>query len=129
MPGYEQPLFVKHLTQMTVLDGEYELRPGITIIPTPGHTHGSQSVLVDTPNGRYAITGDFCFLQENWTTGIMIGRYSSCQEWYGSYDNECSFSLHFCYSKIVQSCKKFFFLRYFSARVWLSSGAVVSRRW
>src|SRR3954452_6417050 len=30
-------------------DGEAEVLPGIRLLPTPGHTNGHQSVLVDTP--------------------------------------------------------------------------------
>lgn len=85
MKGYEQPPFLNHMSLMEPVDGEYELCPGITMVPTPGHTHGSQSVLVDTKEGLYAITGDFCFLRENWEKGIMIGTYCSCKEWYDSY--------------------------------------------
>ena len=32
-------------------DGEAEVLPGIRLLPTPGHTTGHQSVLVDTPDG------------------------------------------------------------------------------
>src|SRR5688500_204238 len=32
-------------------DGEAEVLPGIRLLPTPGHTDGHQSVLVDTPDG------------------------------------------------------------------------------
>lgn len=84
--GYENPPFLRHIHQMEVISGEYELRDGILLVPTPGHTHGSQSVLVDTEEGRYAIMGDFCFLQENWEKGIMIGTYCSYREWYDSYE-------------------------------------------
>lgn len=84
--GYENPPFLQHIHQMVPVRGEYELCPGILLVPTPGHTHGSQSVLVDTEEGRYAITGDFCFLRENWEKGIMIGNPCSCSEWYESYE-------------------------------------------
>lgn len=29
------------------IDGEYEIAPGITVVPTPGHTEGHQSLVVD----------------------------------------------------------------------------------
>jgi N-acyl homoserine lactone hydrolase len=29
------------------IDGEYEIAPGITVVPTPGHTGGHQSLVVD----------------------------------------------------------------------------------
>ncbi len=41
-----------------------EIAPGIDLIPTPGHTPGTQSVSVHTSQGRAIITG-FCCLKEN----------------------------------------------------------------
>lgn len=40
------------------VDGDFELFPGINIMLTPGHSAGSQSVIVDTSEGRYAFVGD-----------------------------------------------------------------------
>jgi N-acyl homoserine lactone hydrolase len=40
------------------VDGELELLPGVRLLPAPGHTPGSQIVVVDTPQGPVAIVGD-----------------------------------------------------------------------
>ncbi|MFE5945456.1 MBL fold metallo-hydrolase [Streptomyces sp. NPDC056480] len=41
------------------VEGRHRLRPGVTLLPTPGHTPGHQSVLVERPDGRdVLITGD-----------------------------------------------------------------------
>lgn len=40
------------------VDGELELLPGVRLLPAPGHTPGSQIVVVDTPKGPVAIVGD-----------------------------------------------------------------------
>jgi N-acyl homoserine lactone hydrolase len=40
------------------LDGEAEILPGIRVVPTPGHTPGHQSVLVDTDEGLVVVGGD-----------------------------------------------------------------------
>lgn len=40
------------------VDGELELLPGIRLLPAPGHTRGSQIVVVDTEEGRVVIAGD-----------------------------------------------------------------------
>jgi N-acyl homoserine lactone hydrolase len=43
---------------LEVLDGEEaEVAPGVRIIPTPGHTAGHQSFVVDTQEGRIVIAG------------------------------------------------------------------------
>ncbi|WP_405859765.1 MBL fold metallo-hydrolase [Streptomyces sp. NBC_00090] len=45
--------------QLHEVDGEHRLRPGVTLLPTPGHTPGHQSVLVGRPGGRdVLVTGD-----------------------------------------------------------------------
>jgi N-acyl homoserine lactone hydrolase len=39
-------------------DGEAEIVPGVRVLPTPGHTAGHQSVLVDTDDGLVVLAGD-----------------------------------------------------------------------
>src|SRR5262245_12433896 len=40
------------------IDGERELLPGVRLVPAPGHTAGSQVVVVETGAGRQVIAGD-----------------------------------------------------------------------
>jgi N-acyl homoserine lactone hydrolase len=47
------------------LDGEAEILPGIRVLPTPGHTPGHQSVLVDTGEGLVVIGGDVAHTLED----------------------------------------------------------------
>lgn len=42
------------------IDGDLQLEDGIRLIKTPGHTLGSQSVVVDTEMGRVVFVGDLC---------------------------------------------------------------------
>lgn len=44
-----------HIT--TVRDGD-ELEPGLRVLATPGHSRGSMSLLVDTPDGIDGLVGD-----------------------------------------------------------------------
>lgn len=44
-----------------LLDGEAEVLPGMTIVPTPGHTPGHQSVLLETIEGRVIIAGQAAY--------------------------------------------------------------------
>jgi len=41
--------------------GDFELCPGVRVITTPGHTPGSQSVLVDTDEGTVGLVGDVTY--------------------------------------------------------------------
>jgi N-acyl homoserine lactone hydrolase len=40
------------------LEGEHELLPGVRVVPTPGHSPGHQSVLVETDDGLAVVAGD-----------------------------------------------------------------------
>jgi N-acyl homoserine lactone hydrolase len=40
-----------------LLDGEAGILPGVRIVPTPGHTSGHQSVLVETDQGTIVLAG------------------------------------------------------------------------
>ena len=48
---FEGATYVEH-------DGEAEIAHGVRVIPTPGHTAGHQSVLVDTDDGLVVLGGD-----------------------------------------------------------------------
>ncbi|MEA4857150.1 N-acyl homoserine lactonase family protein [Solidesulfovibrio sp.] len=50
---------------LVALDGDAEVLPGLSVLFTPGHTPGAQTVLVDTPGGRAVITG-MCSNRENY---------------------------------------------------------------
>lgn len=43
--------------KMRLIRGDYELYPGIRILHTPGHTPGTQSVCIDTEEGKTVIVG------------------------------------------------------------------------
>lgn len=54
---------LKDLNFVTV-KGQYEVAPGIQLIPAPGHTPGTQAVAINTSRGKAVITG-FCCAKEN----------------------------------------------------------------
>lgn len=43
--------------KVRLISGDYELFPGLTILSTPGHTPGTQSVAIDTDKGKVVIAG------------------------------------------------------------------------
>ncbi|MCC8180466.1 MAG: N-acyl homoserine lactonase family protein, partial [Planctomycetes bacterium] len=51
--------------QWKLVDGEMTILPGLIVFPTPGHTYGHQSVLVDTEEGALCVAGDVVALTEN----------------------------------------------------------------
>jgi N-acyl homoserine lactone hydrolase len=40
-----------------VIEGEREIAPGVTVVPTPGHTAGHQSLVVETGDGNVVLIG------------------------------------------------------------------------
>jgi glyoxylase-like metal-dependent hydrolase (beta-lactamase superfamily II) len=61
-----QPPWMKVFGQMIPLDGDQEILPGIRVIHLPGHTPGTQGVVVETSEGPWVIAGDTVPLYENW---------------------------------------------------------------
>jgi len=60
--AYQRELFEELNFQL--VEGDMELMPGISLLFTPGHTPGTQSVAVETDAGLAVITG-FCCVTEN----------------------------------------------------------------
>ena len=48
------------------VQGDMEIVPGVSVVYTPGHTPGSQGVLVKSTNGKVFLAGDTIPLFENW---------------------------------------------------------------
>ncbi len=88
---YDRKLF-EGLNFRTV-DGDVELLPGITLLHTPGHSPGGQSVMVQTRKGKAIITG-FCsqlstftqtdFMKERGLEVAACGLHTDCREVYDS---------------------------------------------
>ncbi|TMK93976.1 MAG: MBL fold metallo-hydrolase [Actinobacteria bacterium] len=65
-PDYTIPEWVEFEGANYVeLDGEAEIVPGVRVIPTPGHSPGHQSVLVDTDDGLVVVAGDVAYRWED----------------------------------------------------------------
>ena len=61
-PSYKTDLLQD--LNFVLVKGQYEVIPGIELIPAPGHSPGSQAVAINTDQGKAVITG-FCCLKEN----------------------------------------------------------------
>ncbi|WP_180951100.1 N-acyl homoserine lactonase family protein [Marasmitruncus massiliensis] len=73
-------------TQYCVLDGATQILEGISVIETPGHSPGSQSVIVETEKGPYIIVGDLIGLYACIEHDPMIvnGLHTNLFEYYDS---------------------------------------------
>ena len=52
-----------------VVTGEVEVGPGLRLIPTPGHTAGHQSLLLDAPDGAVVLAGQAVQSRAEWEGG------------------------------------------------------------
>ena len=59
-----------------IIDGDHSILPGIDVKLLPGHSPGCQAVLVDTAQGKAAITG-FCSIMDNFDVPIKIKETTS----------------------------------------------------
>ena len=57
-----------------VIEGENEIVPGVSVIPVPGHSPGSQAVLVEMKNKKAVLTG-FCSVLENFEPPEKIRKH------------------------------------------------------
>jgi glyoxylase-like metal-dependent hydrolase (beta-lactamase superfamily II) len=71
-------------TRFEIIEGDWEICEGIRVIAAPGHTPGSQMVLVDTENGVYCLTGDNAFYYENIEKNLPVGHLYSRADWFSS---------------------------------------------
>lgn len=83
---YDLPLIFQ--TEYVVLDGDAQIMDGISVVLTPGHSPGSQTVLVNTHNGLFALTGDLVTIYECWesTPKIANGLHTNLVEYYESFN-------------------------------------------
>ncbi|MBW3664299.1 MAG: N-acyl homoserine lactonase family protein [Actinobacteria bacterium] len=60
------PIYASEYDNIRVIDGDLRLMDGVRVLHTPGHTPGTQAVLVDTDEGTYAIASDNVPFQSSW---------------------------------------------------------------
>jgi N-acyl homoserine lactone hydrolase len=68
--------------QLELLDGDTDLGDGLAVLHLPGHTPGSQGLMVDTSRGRLALPGDQIMVRENYDQGIPVGLHTDLDAWY-----------------------------------------------
>lgn len=75
MKGYESvaigmsPNYITN-TKYTIIEGDREIIPGVSVILTPGHSPGSMCTIVETNSGNYGIATDTIPLYENWENPV-----------------------------------------------------------
>jgi len=62
---------VEEKGQIRTISNDIEIVPGIRVVHTPAHTEGGLTILIETAEGKAAITG-FCIIDENLNPPIEI---------------------------------------------------------
>jgi glyoxylase-like metal-dependent hydrolase (beta-lactamase superfamily II) len=78
-PDYTHPQYAFDYAgaRIQVIDGEFDVAPGLRLVPTPGHTPGHQSLLIDTDDGRWMLAGQAANTTWEFSTGAFSERLAS----------------------------------------------------
>lgn len=82
----EVPPFAWVSERYRVIKGDREILPGINVILTPGHTPGTQGVLVKTDVKDFFLASDNVPLFENWEERCPSGIHVNLEEYQDSFD-------------------------------------------
>jgi len=94
-----------------LLDGDAEILPGLSVLATPGHTAGHQSVLVTTGNGTEVLIGDAAYKPRQYLSpdedDLPVGQATDMPAWRESVGRVRATRpdrVHFCHdSEIIHS--------------------------
>lgn len=81
---FQIPYFLKFFNRIMMIDGDYQILEGLSVIQLPGHSPGSQGVIVETAVGKIVIAGDLINLFQNWEENLPCGIITSKKDWYNS---------------------------------------------
>lgn len=87
---WRNPPWAPFLHRFATIVGDAEVEPGIRVVALPGHTPGSQGVLVDTSIGPHLLAGDTIDTHENWRGDdrlrhIPSGSFTNLAEYMDSF--------------------------------------------
>lgn len=85
IPG-KIPFFLEFYDRMEFIDGDCEIVEGLKALLLPGHTPGSQGVLIDSDGQQYVVAGDLINCLENWEQKIPCGLHIDVMDCYNSLD-------------------------------------------
>lgn len=75
--GDTTPSWIRDLGRFDVVDGDDRIADGIEVVLLPGHSPGSQGVLVDTAAGPHLIAGDCVGTYESWAGDDQVDHLPS----------------------------------------------------
>jgi glyoxylase-like metal-dependent hydrolase (beta-lactamase superfamily II) len=85
------PKWLEVHAQLHPIDGDWEILPGLRVLLLPGHTPGSQAVLIDTADGLYAVPGDNVYNRDQYENNLPPGVMLDFAQWYTSIEKVKSY--------------------------------------
>jgi len=82
--SHQIPYFMRYFNQIQTVSGDVDFTDGIKLLFLPGHSAGSQGVMVDTSNGKYIIPGDLVNIKKNWEENLPPGIHNDLETCYAS---------------------------------------------
>jgi glyoxylase-like metal-dependent hydrolase (beta-lactamase superfamily II) len=71
-PGLER---LKQEGRILLIDGDFELNPGLELLKAGGHTPGSQMISLQTTAGKAVLCGDIAYTYRNIRDHHPVGWY------------------------------------------------------
>lgn len=89
LPGILPP-WMRALDRTSTVSGDTELMPGLSVVHLPGHTPGSQGVLVQGARTSYLLAGDCVDVHRNWEgdgrlSHIPSGSFTNLHDYMDSF--------------------------------------------
>jgi N-acyl homoserine lactone hydrolase len=81
---HQIPYFMNYFSQIQTVSGDVDFTDGIKLLFLPGHSAGSQGVMIDTSDGRYIIPGDLVNIKKNWEENLPPGIHNDLATCYAS---------------------------------------------
>lgn len=82
--GWGTPPYL--VPNLVTVPGERVIHPGVRVVPAPGHTPGSQAVIVETADGSFCIAGDAISTYRNIDDDLPPGYHVNVDESMDSMD-------------------------------------------
>ena len=84
------PPWMRALDRTSTVSGDTELMPGLSVVHLPGHTPGSQGVLVQGARTSYLLAGDCVDVHRNWEgdgrlSHIPSGSFTNLHDYMDSF--------------------------------------------
>jgi N-acyl homoserine lactone hydrolase len=85
------PTWTKALDRTVARSGDYELLPGVDVVTLPGHTPGSQGVVVRAATASYLVAGDCISCYANWEGDASLahvpsGSFTNLDDYFRTFD-------------------------------------------